>query len=123
MEVDLEGDTDTVGVRNRDNGAFDIASRIVGVEELFVGQSRGINHSGRVVFNDGGISEETCDGTCAVARSLRGGNAESNHESWKGFREVHCGGLEYELELDFVDGRALYALWIAVFKVLGSFVR
>lgn len=61
-EGDLGGDADPIGVRGGRYRAFDVATRILVVEELCVGKTGNVYRSWRVVCNDSGVAENTGDG-------------------------------------------------------------
>ena len=60
-EVDLERDTDAIGVGSCRDRAFDVTARIVGIEELRGRKSRDVDSSRRVVLDDRSVAQSTCD--------------------------------------------------------------
>lgn len=77
LEIDLEGNTDAIGVRSSGDGATDVAAGVVLVEELLFGESRDVNWSRRVVFDDRCIAKSTSD---RVGGGLGGSEGEEHSQ-------------------------------------------
>ena len=57
----MERDTNAVGVGSCRDRAFDVATRIIRVEEFLSRESRDIDRSGRVVLDDGRVAKNASD--------------------------------------------------------------
>ena len=61
LEVNRKGDTNAIAAGDSRDGALDIATGIAGVEELRVREGCGVDDSGRIVLDYGGIAKGTSD--------------------------------------------------------------
>lgn len=60
-ESDLERNTNAIGISSCGDGAFDVATRIIGVEELLLRKSRDVDRSREVVLDNSSIAKNTSD--------------------------------------------------------------
>lgn len=87
LEADLEVDADTVWGCYSGDRAFDIATRIGGVEELGGGKVSNVDHSWRVVLDDRRVASKTGDG---LGGSLCGDDrGEDSQEDGEDTEEIH----------------------------------
>lgn len=88
-EVHAEGDADAIAIGDSGDRAFDVATRICGVEESLTGEGSSVDDSRRVVLNDGGVAKDSSDwdvGGLGVKKTK-----EAGHQDRENGCEMHVG--------------------------------